>query len=70
MLGGVERSLRLSVCSPNSPDDGCVGLICIIVYIECKGDTRKAAKKGADEVAADLENEWFRPFETGLKKPQ
>lgn len=40
------------------------------VYIECKAATREAAKKGADEVAADLESEWFRPFETGLKKPQ
>lgn len=70
MLGGVERSQKLRVCNPNSPDDGCIGLTCVIVYIECKADTREVAKKGVDEVAADLENEWFKPFETGSKKPQ
>ncbi|RPB25506.1 phosphoglucomutase-2 [Terfezia boudieri ATCC MYA-4762] len=42
----------------------------IKMYIECKAGSREAAKKGADEVAVDLEKEWFRPFETGLKKPQ
>ena len=40
------------------------------MYIECKSDTRDVAKKGADEVAVDLEKEWFRPLETGLKKPE
>ncbi|KAF8465926.1 phosphoglucomutase-like protein [Kalaharituber pfeilii] len=41
----------------------------IKVYVECKAESREAAKRGADEVAGDLEREWFRPRESGLKKP-
>lgn len=37
------------------------------VYIECQENSREEARKAADEVASDLDNEWFKPSETGLK---
>ncbi|RPA79194.1 phosphoglucomutase-like protein [Ascobolus immersus RN42] len=38
-------------------------------YVECKAGSREEAKKGAEEVAKDLKEEWFRPQETGLIVP-
>ncbi|KAF2421843.1 phosphoglucomutase-2 [Tothia fuscella] len=35
-------------------------------YIECKAHSRDKAKKGADEVLADLLKEWFKPEKYGL----
>ncbi|KAI5790662.1 phosphoglucomutase-like protein [Peziza echinospora] len=56
--GGVRFSVRGSGTEPK-----------IKMYIECKATTREEARAGADEVAADLEREWFRPEVTGLRKP-
>jgi phosphoglucomutase len=36
-------------------------------YIECKGHSKEKAKKGANEVLADLLKEWFKPELYGLK---
>jgi len=55
--GGVRLSVRGSGTEPK-----------VKVYIECKAETREKARKGADDVAEDLEGEWFRLLETGLQK--
>jgi phosphoglucomutase len=39
------------------------------VYVECKAETQEQARRGAQEVSADLTREWFRPAETGLLLP-
>ncbi|KAA8897079.1 hypothetical protein FN846DRAFT_964315 [Sphaerosporella brunnea] len=58
MEGGVRFTVRGSGTEPK-----------IKMYIECKADTEETAREGAEQVAADLTREWFRPAETGLLLP-
>ncbi|KAI9820839.1 MAG: Phosphoglucomutase-3 [Thelocarpon impressellum] len=40
----------------------------IKLYIECKAPSAEEARRGAEEVAAELERCWFRPDKTGLTR--